>query len=108
MLSFQVNPALVDSVWGDGTGLAIPAHGEALRVAGATSERASTGYSATSSLSDRLELDAHLQAPRRGRAPGVTNAESVGEYLGPVALVSDIVTIERHRVPLRRIQPLRA
>jgi hypothetical protein len=35
MLSFQDNPAPVDSVWGDGTGLAIPAHGEALRVAGA-------------------------------------------------------------------------
>jgi hypothetical protein len=35
MLSFQDNPAPVESVRGDGTGLAIPAHGEALAVAGA-------------------------------------------------------------------------
>jgi hypothetical protein len=35
MLSFQDNPAPVESVRGDGTGLAIPAHGEALGVAGA-------------------------------------------------------------------------
>jgi hypothetical protein len=35
MLSFQDIPAPVDCVPGDGSGLAIPAHGEALGVAGA-------------------------------------------------------------------------
>jgi hypothetical protein len=34
MLIYQENPVLVDFVRGDATGLAIPAHGEALRVAG--------------------------------------------------------------------------
>jgi hypothetical protein len=54
------NPVLLDSVRGDASGLTLPAHGEALRIAGAAF----------------LTEDTDLQTPGRGRAPGIPNAES--------------------------------